>query len=241
MPAINPIPDTLVLPAGATTGQRIVLDGTNGQILLYDANNNLVAQIAPSVGVVTVTSPYVSQLVNGSAAFQTANTRYFGFIEERDVTISGVVQHSLVLGVADKQNNIENDLLVTLQDNGNSQVIVQSALLTDGSTWEALALASGINANTSVTPSCHTFPDGTAVLRGSLNSTGSVPYGTVLAQLPAGATPSISDYYPTVCSTGAGPVATYLQITNTGQIIYRGNTGTLGYLFLAGIRYPVLI
>jgi hypothetical protein len=36
---------TLVLPSGATTGARIVLDGVNGRILIYNAANELVEQI----------------------------------------------------------------------------------------------------------------------------------------------------------------------------------------------------
>jgi hypothetical protein len=44
---------TLVLPFGVTTGIRIVLDGVNGVISIYDASNNLVAQV-DSTGVVTI-------------------------------------------------------------------------------------------------------------------------------------------------------------------------------------------
>lgn len=41
---------TLVLPYGATSGARIVLDGVNGQILVYDANGDLAADIIPGFG-----------------------------------------------------------------------------------------------------------------------------------------------------------------------------------------------
>lgn len=41
---------TLVLPYGATTGSRIVLDGVLGQILIYDASGALAADIIPGFG-----------------------------------------------------------------------------------------------------------------------------------------------------------------------------------------------
>jgi len=241
VPAINPIPDTLVLPAGATTGQRIVLDGTGGQIIVYDSNNNVIAEITPSAGIVSVTSPYVAQLVNGSAAFQTGNTRFYGAIEQRDVLVNVVTEHSLALVVVDTQTNKELDFLIALDDNDNQRIMIPTALLTNTTTWQPLTLASGINANTSLTPAVQTLPDGTAILRGSLNSTGSIAYGALLATLPAAAVPLNSDYYATVCSIGSGPVATYVVIQANGQIIYRGNTGVLGYLFLGGLRFPYLI
>lgn len=40
---------TLVLPWGRTTGTRIVLDGVNGRILIYDASNTLIAEISPTI------------------------------------------------------------------------------------------------------------------------------------------------------------------------------------------------
>ncbi|MGA5128788.1 hypothetical protein ACPCTO_03175 [Streptomyces olivoreticuli] len=241
MPAINPIPDTLVLPVGATSGQRIVLDGAGGQILMYDAGNNLIAEITPAVGIVSVTGQFVAQLVNGAANFQTGNTRFFGFVEEREVLVNGTTQHALALGVVDKQTSTENDFLITLDDSDTQQVMIPGALLNNATTWQPLTLASGITANTSLTPAVQTLPDGTAILRGNIKSSGSLASGAVLATLPAAATPLNTDYYGTVCSIGAGPSATYLTIQNNGQIVYRGNTGTLGYLFLGGLRFPYLI
>ena len=41
---------TLVLPQGATTGARIVLDGTNGVISIYNSSNKLVGQWGGSLG-----------------------------------------------------------------------------------------------------------------------------------------------------------------------------------------------
>jgi hypothetical protein len=41
---------SLVLPWGATSGARIVLDGVNGRILVYDSNGALAADIIPGYG-----------------------------------------------------------------------------------------------------------------------------------------------------------------------------------------------
>lgn len=65
--ALAAILRTLVLPAGATSGQRIVLDGTNGLIQVYDASNNLIAEIAPG-DVVLVQDPTTGAKINLVAA-----------------------------------------------------------------------------------------------------------------------------------------------------------------------------
>lgn len=41
---------TLVIPTGATSGARIVLNGDLGVILVYDAGDNLIAAVAPASG-----------------------------------------------------------------------------------------------------------------------------------------------------------------------------------------------
>jgi hypothetical protein len=43
---------SLTLPTGATSGARIVLDGTTDTILVYDAANNLIMSVAPDVEIV---------------------------------------------------------------------------------------------------------------------------------------------------------------------------------------------
>lgn len=44
----------LVLPYGRTSGKRLVLDGDNGRIQVYDASSRLVAEISPDASVVKV-------------------------------------------------------------------------------------------------------------------------------------------------------------------------------------------
>jgi hypothetical protein len=69
---------SLVLPFGATTGQRIVLDSDNGVISVYDSANSLLAQIGPTftpeVGFTSYsyTFPYTikGMLSGGSVVFE---------------------------------------------------------------------------------------------------------------------------------------------------------------------------
>jgi hypothetical protein len=49
----NTQPDIITLPNGATTGARIVIDGTNDRILIYDASNALIGVLAGSGGTVS--------------------------------------------------------------------------------------------------------------------------------------------------------------------------------------------
>jgi hypothetical protein len=53
---------SLTLPAGAITGQRIVLDGTQGNIRIYDAANHLVVLIDP-VGFIELYSTTTGNLI----------------------------------------------------------------------------------------------------------------------------------------------------------------------------------
>jgi hypothetical protein len=56
---------TLVLPFGATTGSRIVLDGVTGQILVYDANDDLRFRLNPSGGIIELSSAGVNENLLG--------------------------------------------------------------------------------------------------------------------------------------------------------------------------------
>lgn len=60
---------TLVLPAGATTGKRIVLDGDAGKIQAFDANNNLVVDIdANGIEALNPNGSFVNIFGGGTAA-----------------------------------------------------------------------------------------------------------------------------------------------------------------------------
>lgn len=52
-----------VIPSGATSGQRIVLDGATGQINLFNATNELVGQWTPSAFIVQGGTPAVGQSI----------------------------------------------------------------------------------------------------------------------------------------------------------------------------------
>lgn len=66
---------TLVIPTGATTGARVVIDGTTGFISVYNAANQLVDTIGGSSGAITVQSPgaEIIELVNGQLEFGTGD------------------------------------------------------------------------------------------------------------------------------------------------------------------------
>jgi hypothetical protein len=56
----------LTLPFGATSGGRIVLDGTNGTILMYDTNGDLFMLIEPTLGLVFVDPDLDTRLAIGA-------------------------------------------------------------------------------------------------------------------------------------------------------------------------------
>jgi len=60
----NPIVFFLVIPTNATTGARIVLDGINGFLLVYDANNALIGSIAGRDGTDSLGNPVFRGLVD---------------------------------------------------------------------------------------------------------------------------------------------------------------------------------
>ncbi len=55
---------TLVLPSGATSGQRIILDGDNGLILVYDSSSNLRERIGFS-GAIEIFSGDPNEILGG--------------------------------------------------------------------------------------------------------------------------------------------------------------------------------
>lgn len=67
----NPIIYYLVIPSGATTGTRIILDGVNGFILVYDASNNLVASLSGKMG----TDQYGNTIYPGVGAYDYPTTK----------------------------------------------------------------------------------------------------------------------------------------------------------------------
>jgi hypothetical protein len=75
---------SLVLPAGATTGTRIVLDGIAGRIQIYDANNDLLVQLDGTSGVQVFdeNGDLRVQTAIGSAGFGAAVRHFSGDPEE---------------------------------------------------------------------------------------------------------------------------------------------------------------
>lgn len=80
---------TLVIPTGATTGARVVIDGTTGFISVYNAANQLVDTIGGPDGAITVQTPGSQQLelVGGQIEFGTGDitTQFPALISSTDV------------------------------------------------------------------------------------------------------------------------------------------------------------
>lgn len=57
-----PFLDVLTLPTDATTGQRIILDGVNGKILVYNTANSLFAFVDPALGIGAVDGDQYARL-----------------------------------------------------------------------------------------------------------------------------------------------------------------------------------
>lgn len=66
---------TLIIPTGATTGARVVIDGTTGFITVYNAADQIVDTIGGPAGAILVQSPGAGQveLVNGQILFGTGD------------------------------------------------------------------------------------------------------------------------------------------------------------------------
>lgn len=56
---------TLTVPTGATSGARIVIDGTTGQILIYDAGNQLIGKLDPA-GIEFLTGGAIVRMYEGT-------------------------------------------------------------------------------------------------------------------------------------------------------------------------------
>lgn len=73
----NPIIQYLVIPAGATTGTRIVLDGVDGFLEVFDSNNTLIASIAGRDG----TDPNGNVVHKGVSSYDTGGGASNGTVD----------------------------------------------------------------------------------------------------------------------------------------------------------------
>lgn len=92
----NTFETDMTLPSGATTGARIFLDGTAGTILVYDANNVLIASIAPmntnDAAGNTVLQGITDYGQGGQFARLLENALQLGFIGAPDTVAYGEIQ-----------------------------------------------------------------------------------------------------------------------------------------------------
>lgn len=68
----NSFQTIIILPSGATTGQRIVIDGQNGLVLVYDSINDLIASISPD----NTTDSQGNTILHGITSYETGGHEY---------------------------------------------------------------------------------------------------------------------------------------------------------------------
>lgn len=135
-----PIPaqNIFTIPTGATTGARIVLDGTRGAIFVYNSNNALLASIAgvggtdgqnntyyPGINVYGPNGSYVQLYVDSSGQpfitmrYNSAPTNNFSYIEAKPLLGLYGIEIGAYSGVANVLNRLG------WQGGANGQLILE--------------------------------------------------------------------------------------------------------------------
>ena len=247
----------IVLPWGATTGPRIVIDAVNGEMVFYDANNDPVIRLGPDNGEQTI----AVLTAIGDAIKMYVDTGFFNrpVMEFTAMTPGGlgIVSHimadSVGTGALDSytelriQNNSldTNSSLYVRSGTGDgttqrAEIAVDQPVVVDGETWTNLALQNAWvvdnAAGAGETPGYRLMPDGTVLLRGWAKN-GATAITTQLATaLPAGYRPSKTTYH--VCA---------MPNSNTNQAtIFMNTAGELRIASMPaatvafdGLRFPV--
>lgn len=108
----NSFQTIIILPSGATTGARIVLDGESGTELIYDADNELIASIAPDFA----TDPAGNQIYPGVTSYVAEGSVY-----------AQMYSGSLYLGLAPDPLDPSFVPVPAQLDGGIDQLFLQSA------------------------------------------------------------------------------------------------------------------
>jgi hypothetical protein len=249
---------SLGLPFGVSTGKRIFLDGVNGQIIMYDANNTAVItespdgihlestggfiDLDPSVGGV----PFdVTQIRFGSGSRDVAiieGTHFDAFAMALQLT-SGVRT-----GVGYSRLQLRDDAVSLFADDGAGDTngillgpdssTVNEPWAIQGETWHNLPLSGGWGV--SIQPQYRLAPDGDVVFRGRVAG-GSVVIGAVVGTVPVGyRIPAAYAGIRYICGR-SDATAQYgeIQVQANGDLIVAA-APTLASLDLSAIRYSTL-
>ena len=128
---------SLTLPYGSTSGQRIVLDGVNGTISVYDENGDLLIQMSPEGFAVFDAdgNPRVTMGTLFEAAYSVISFWSAAFEESTQGLLSLTdygKQNRMVLapGQQSSKGSLEITLLSTAYDNSNPSMIQAVGLTT---------------------------------------------------------------------------------------------------------------
>jgi len=120
----NNYQQVLIIPTGQNSGQRIVIDGVNGVIETYDANNNLITSIAAVAG----TDQYGNQYPQGLSVTEgviNGSTITGGTIEAGSLS-AGTIGSSTLVGCDFQQGTME-ETDITFDDGGGNLLLYTSA------------------------------------------------------------------------------------------------------------------
>jgi hypothetical protein len=249
---------TLTLPWGKTSGKRIKLDGVNGVISMFDANDVEVIRESPDGIVLTSTGGYITLDPSvGGVPFDVTQIR-FGSGGRDESIIEGShfdadamalqLTSGLRVGVGYSRLLLRDDSVVLFADDnaGDTNGIVltpDSSTINEpwaiqGETWHNLPLSGGWGLG--IQPQYRLAPDGDVVFRGRAEA-GSTVIGTVVGTTPVGyRIPAAYAGIRFVCGR-SDATAQYgeIQIQANGTMVVAA-APTLASLDLSGIRYSTL-
>lgn len=219
---------TLTLPWGRTSGKRLVLDGVNGRILVYNASDVETGRVDADTGFWTRlpnANPALQregQLRGGTLEFYRTGGNVLTYYQENTLgfSLDGIAFATLSWGI----------------DTGAMSINVP--LKRQGQGWTNLGLQNGWGVD--LQPQYRLYPDGDVQLRGRISG-GTNAVGTVVATLPAGyRLPAAQHGARWVCGRGDA-TAQYgmIQVESDGDLVIAA-VPTLASLDLSGIRFSTL-
>lgn len=246
---------SLVLPYNATSGNRIVLDGVNGVIQVYNATG-LVGQIDSNGVLVEQQGQFALQGPNGNGVFLLNNSGQPSILM---VGKSGTTAGTIAFDTTSTPGGF-----VQWVQGGKGALCADAAkwffrgettgtgvafepisatmqALAGGNveTWHPIALQNGWVARGAswATPSYRLMPDGTVLLKGQMKS-GTTADGTKIGTLPVGYRPIDDDNYPITSYVGSNDAI--LEVNPDGSMyIFNVGAGPLT-VGLGGVRIPLI-
>jgi hypothetical protein len=259
----NTFQSVIVLPTGATSGQRLVIDGTSDTITGYDAGNNVVLRISPASGFQDIQGTTFAQLANGILFL--ANTSAYTNPASLFIGSDGlnVVGPNTTGGTADAPPR----LILTPGDNGGTVNAVAQIGVTTSATTTDLYVNGPIINGLQAFPATWQTPSYAANWAGSTTFNATAGFqtlqfrldaednvwlygcfqfnagaGTDIFTLPAGYRPLVNraqvpvDFFDTSAAAVDGR---FLQVLTTGAVSIGGGGGAniLGTVAAAGDQF----